>query len=36
MSSKSNNKQELPETTSVSQQLAKQLEDAAECKYFTI
>ncbi len=34
MSSKSNNKQELPQTTnSISQQLAQQIEAAAECTY---
>jgi hypothetical protein len=32
MSSKSNNKQDLSHTNSVSQQLAQQLEAAAECK----
>lgn len=33
MSSKSNKKEELPQASSVSQQLARQLEANAECKY---
>lgn len=33
MSSKSNNKEEVSQTGSVSQQLARQLETTAECKY---
>lgn len=32
MSSKSNNKQDLPQATSISQQLAQQLEENVECK----
>ncbi len=33
MSSKSNNKQELPQAHSISQQLAQQIEAAPECTY---
>jgi len=33
MSSKSNQKQDLAQTTSISQQLAQQIEGAAECKF---
>ena len=32
MSSKASNKQDVPQATSISQQLAQQVEAAAECK----
>jgi hypothetical protein len=36
MSSKSNNKQERQQTSSISQQLAQQIETTPECKLFCL